>query len=33
MLRSPQTQERFASAMHSGIQHFFKVNPHLASVG
>jgi N-acetylmuramoyl-L-alanine amidase len=33
MLRSPQTQERFASAMHNGIQHFFKVNPHLASVG
>ncbi len=33
MLRTSQTQERFAIAMHNGIQHFFKVNPHLASVG
>jgi N-acetylmuramoyl-L-alanine amidase len=33
MLRSPQSQERFALAMHSGIQHFFKVNPHLSTVG
>ena len=33
MLRTAQTQERFAIAMHNGIQHFFKVNPHLASVG
>jgi len=33
MLRSAQSQDRFASAMHVGIQHFFKVNPHLATVG
>ena len=33
MLRSAQTQDRFASAMHSGIHHFFKVNPHLSTVG
>ena len=33
MLRSAQSQDRFASAMHAGIQHFFKVNPHLATVG
>jgi N-acetylmuramoyl-L-alanine amidase len=33
LLRSPQTQERFAIAMHNGIQHFFKANPHLASTG
>ncbi|MDN3986860.1 N-acetylmuramoyl-L-alanine amidase [Zwartia vadi] len=33
MLRSPQTQERFAMAMHTGIQQFFRANPHLAHVG
>jgi N-acetylmuramoyl-L-alanine amidase len=33
MLRSPQTQERFAVAMHNGIQQFFRANPHLASTG
>jgi len=33
MLRSSQTQDRFAVAIHSGIQHFFKANPHLASTG
>jgi N-acetylmuramoyl-L-alanine amidase len=33
MLRTSQTQERFAVAIHNGIQHFFKVNPHLASTG
>jgi N-acetylmuramoyl-L-alanine amidase len=33
LLRSPQTQERFAIAIHNGIQQFFKANPHLASIG
>jgi N-acetylmuramoyl-L-alanine amidase len=33
LLRSPQTQERFAIAIHNGIQQFFRANPHLASIG
>lgn len=33
MLRSAQTQDRFAVAMHTGIQQFFRANPHLASTG
>lgn len=33
MLRTAATQDRFAVAMHNSIQHFFKANPHLASVG
>jgi N-acetylmuramoyl-L-alanine amidase len=33
LLRSPQTQERFAVAINNGIQQFFRANPHLASTG
>jgi len=33
MLRTSQTQERFAIAMHNGIQRFFRANPHLARTG
>lgn len=33
LLRTPQTQEKFANAMHTGIQQFFRANPHLASTG
>ena len=33
LLRSPQTQERFAVAINTGIQQFFRANPHLATTG
>jgi len=33
LLRSTQTQERFAVAINNGIQQFFRANPHLASTG
>lgn len=33
MLRTSQTQDRFALALHTGIQQFFRANPHLASTG
>lgn len=33
LLRSAQTQDRFALAMQTGIQQFFRANPHLASTG
>ena len=33
MLRASQSQDRFALALHTGIQQFFSANPHLATTG